>query len=112
MYNTTGPHPYTWLESIEGDKPISGTPTNHRSFLHSEPSAEPPNPPNRPNLLTNSQGGAALAALAVVDRTAPGGVSYYDGAHSYDEICCALGKSYTDVDSDVRSDPHCVVLSR
>jgi hypothetical protein len=59
-----------------------------------------------------SQGGAALAALAVVDRTAPGRVSYYDGAHSYDEICCALGKSYTEVDSDVRSDPHCVVLSR
>lgn len=35
-----------------------------------------------------------------------------DGTHSYDEICCHIGKSYVEVDSYVRAAPGCVVISR
>jgi len=48
------------------------------------------------------QGGTALPKNSI----------QFDGTHSYDEICCRIGKSYADLDADIRAAPECVVISR
>eukprot|EP00656_Telonema_subtile_P053893 TRINITY_DN7893_c0_g1_i4.p1 TRINITY_DN7893_c0_g1~~TRINITY_DN7893_c0_g1_i4.p1 ORF type:complete len:148 (-),score=19.12 TRINITY_DN7893_c0_g1_i4:110-553(-) len=39
-------------------------------------------------------------------------IGFMTGTRPYDEICCQLGRSFTDVDATVRSLKHCVIIAK